>query len=489
MSPIFQAGGALRVDHPSYVERQADYEALRAARDGEYLHVIAPRQVGKTSLLKRLATRLGEMSWRCAYMDLSTLMDFSKSAWYAELGRVLAHSLTPGRPPALANQIDLRNYLLNHALPWPGGQPRIALFLDEVEGAGKARDTDGALFSDTFFSMFRALYNERDKLDSTLVVALAGTVDPSALVTDPAISPFNVGREIGLDDFTLTQMRELTGHLADLGLPVDETIHQAIYEWTNGHPYLTQRICAELEKSARSGDLTAITPDHVGHIVEQVILSPANPLQRDKNLRHVAKMLGGLSAPATEAWSRFHAGESVSLAETGEDLYLELYLTGAVKAQADLLVIRNRIYERSLIRQRLDYDVALSFAGEDRATVRQVYEALTAAGIKTFYDEDEDVKAELWGKNLYDYLLDLYRKRAKYCIIFVSRDYARKVWPNHERQAAQARALLENREYILPLRLDDTEIPGLLPTIAYLDLRYETVAAVVECVRRKLDAV
>lgn len=132
------------------------------------------------------------------------------------------------------------------------------------------------------------------------------------------------------------------------------------------------------------------------------------------------------------------------------------------------------------------YDVALSFAGENRGIVRQVYEALMAAGIKTFYDDDEDVKAELWGKNLYDYLSDLYRNRARYCIIFVSKDYVRKVWPNHERQAAQVRALQENREYILPLRLDDTEIPGLLPTVAYLDLRHETIDAVVQSVRKKL---
>jgi hypothetical protein len=489
MSSIFHAGGALPADHPTYVERQADRDVMRAALNGDYLHVIAPRQVGKTSLLKHLAAKLSEMDWRCAYVDLSFLMDLSKSAWYAELSKALAHSLTPGQTPALTNQVDLRHYLLDHALPWPNGQPRIALFLDEVEGAGKARDIDGTPFSDTFFSMFRALYNERDKLHGTLVIAMAGAVNPSNLVRDPDISPFNVGQEIGLDDFTPAETWALTWHLANLGLPVDEAVHQAIYDWTSGHPYLTQRICAELEKTARSRGLIAITLDRIRHIVEQVILSPANPLQRDNNIRHVAKKLSSLSVQAARLWSRLQSGEPIALAEAANDLYLELYLTGVVKTQAGCLVIRNHIYERALTRQRLDYDVALSFAGEDRAIVRQVYEALAAASIKTFYDEEEDVKAELWGKNLYDYLSDLYRKRAKYCIIFISRDYACKVWPNHERQAAQARALLENREYVLPLRLDDTEIPGLLPTIAYLDLRRETVATVVKCVKRKLDTV
>ena len=349
MNSVFQDGGALPTDHPTYVERQADHDALRAAQNGEYLHIIAPRQVGKTSLLKHLAARLEEMGWRCAYMDLSTLMDFSKSSWYAELGKALAHSLTPGQIPTLANQVDLRHYLLNQALPWSNGQPRVILLLDEVEGAGKARDADGKPFSDTFFSMFRALYNERDRLPGTLVVVLTGAVNPGDLVKDPVISPFNVGQEIDLDDFTPAEARTLTGHLADLGLPVDKAVHQAIYECTNGHPYLTQRICAELETSTRSGDLTAITLDNVRHIVEQVILNPANPLQRDKNLRHVAKMLNNLSTQAAQLWSRLRGGESVALAETSDDVHLELYLTGAVKLQAGRLVVRSRIYERTFM--------------------------------------------------------------------------------------------------------------------------------------------
>jgi hypothetical protein len=30
---------------------------------------------------------------------------------------------------------------------------------------------------------------------------------------------------------------------------------------------------------------------------------------------------------------------------------------------------------------------------------------------------------------------------------------------------------MENREYILPVRLDDTEIPGISPTVGYLDFQ------------------
>ena len=111
--------------------------------------------------------------------------------------------------------------------------------------------------------------------------------------------------------------------------------------------------------------------------------------------------------------------------------------------------------------------MTLSFAGEDRAYVEKVAAALYALGIRLFYDRYEQV--DLWGKDLYTHLDDVYRKRAKSCVVFISRHYADKVWTNHERKSAQARAFKEKSEYILPVRFDDTEVPGMLPTIGYID--------------------
>ena len=248
----------------------------------------------------------------------------------------------------------MHRYLLYQALPWPEGPPRIALLLDEVEGAGKARDVNGEPFSDSFFMMLRGLYKQYDD-KGVLVVALAGSVNPGDLVKDPDISPFNVGQEIGLNDFTKEETRTLTEQLANLALPVEQAVHQTIYEWTNGHPYLTQRICAELEKIAHRGQITTITPSQVTRIVEEVILNPVNPLQRDKNLKHVTKMLHNLSPPVAQLWSQLRAGEAIH-ASYGLDL--ELYLTGAVKNQGGRLVIRNRIYERAFLHTHLPTETA-----------------------------------------------------------------------------------------------------------------------------------
>lgn len=136
------------------------------------------------------------------------------------------------------------------------------------------------------------------------------------------------------------------------------------------------------------------------------------------------------------------------------------------------------------MKKETKFDIALSFAGEDRKYVDQIAVLLRQRGISVFYDLFET--ANLWGKNLYDYLSDIYTNQAKYTIIFISDSYNKKLWTNHERQAMQARAFQESQEYILPVKFDDTEIPGILPTTAYLDLRNITPEELVSIIEKKL---
>lgn len=137
--------------------------------------------------------------------------------------------------------------------------------------------------------------------------------------------------------------------------------------------------------------------------------------------------------------------------------------------------------------QRYPYDVALSFAGEDRVHAEALAEALRRYGISVFYDKYE--KNTLWGKDLYIHLSDLYQNKARYCVMFFSQYYVAKTWTKHELKAAQARALKEQQEYILPICLDSTEIPGILKTTAYLNWHEETPESVAEAILEKLGKV
>lgn len=130
------------------------------------------------------------------------------------------------------------------------------------------------------------------------------------------------------------------------------------------------------------------------------------------------------------------------------------------------------------------YDVALSFAGENREYVEGVATHLKSSGINVFYDLFEQV--ELWGKDLYTHLDDIYRNKARFCVIFISEFYQRKSWTNHERKSAQARAFQKKEEYILFARFDDTEIPGVRPTVGYISLREFTPEQFAQIVIQKL---
>lgn len=134
--------------------------------------------------------------------------------------------------------------------------------------------------------------------------------------------------------------------------------------------------------------------------------------------------------------------------------------------------------------REVKFDIALSFAGEDRNYVEKVANLLKERGVSVFYDKFEE--AHLWGKNLYDYLSDIYSNQAFYTIIFISENYQKKLWTGHERQAMQSRAFQENREYILPARFDQTDIPGILPTIGYQSLANQSPEDFVEIIYKKL---
>lgn len=115
------------------------------------------------------------------------------------------------------------------------------------------------------------------------------------------------------------------------------------------------------------------------------------------------------------------------------------------------------------------YQVALSFAGEDREYVEKVARDLREKGIKVFYDEYHEV--DLWGKDLAIHLNFIYGENTAVVIIFISQYYIKKIYPMHELSSALATAIKLEREYILPAKFDQTQIPGIPDTTKYIDLK------------------
>ncbi|GAA1813940.1 TIR domain-containing protein [Planosporangium flavigriseum] len=134
----------------------------------------------------------------------------------------------------------------------------------------------------------------------------------------------------------------------------------------------------------------------------------------------------------------------------------------------------------------MEYEVCLSYAAEDREYVAEVANVLRDRSVDVFYDQYED--AALWGKNMQIHFTGVFASARRYCVVFISANYVKetKFWTKVERESALQRAFMEAGEYLLPARFDDTEVPWILRTIRYVDLRETTPAELADLICRKL---
>ena len=129
------------------------------------------------------------------------------------------------------------------------------------------------------------------------------------------------------------------------------------------------------------------------------------------------------------------------------------------------------------------YEVALSYASEQRDYVVKVAEYIRKCGISVFYDEFK--KVELSGGFLPS-SLEVFRN-SKCCVIFISNDYKIKKWPAHEYSIIFERIFQDENNFILiPVRFDDTVMPGLSSLIRYEDANKESAQEVAEIICRKI---
>ena len=117
-------------------------------------------------------------------------------------------------------------------------------------------------------------------------------------------------------------------------------------------------------------------------------------------------------------------------------------------------------------KHRYEYDVAFSFAGEDRDYVEKVANILKACKINIFYDNFE--KHKLCGEDLYKYLGNLYSDKVKYVVIFISKHYKNKNWTKHELKYI-CEGLFNSKIQILPVKLDKTTLEEIPSTIGYIE--------------------
>ncbi|MBI2927781.1 MAG: AAA-like domain-containing protein [Verrucomicrobia bacterium] len=351
---FFVTGGTLRSDAPSYVERQADQDLLQSLLAGEFCYVLTSRQMGKSSLMVRTATKLRERGVHVVALDLTAIgQNLTPEQWY------------DGLLSRIGRQLNLEDELEDFWLDHPRFSPvqrfvtalrdvalarrpgRLVTFVDEIDAVRSL-----PFSTDEFFAAIRECYNRRAE-DPELVrlsFCLLGVATPSDLIRDTRTTPFNIGRRIELKDFSEREARALAiglRHSAEADDSLVRDLLRRILHWTGGHPYLTQRLCramADEVEAAPHTETSLRSAKAIDRLCAELFLSP-RARDRDDNLLFVRERILRSEADLPsllDLYLKVRRGERVADDETNP-LVSRLALSGIVRA-GDYLQVRNRIY-------------------------------------------------------------------------------------------------------------------------------------------------
>ncbi|MEL7357878.1 MAG: AAA-like domain-containing protein [Cyanobacteria bacterium J06560_6] len=355
---VYQPGGSLGFRAPSYVERKADTDLYESIKAGKFCYVFNCRQMGKSSLRVRVGNRLKQEGYRCAALDLTKVGGddyLSPGQWYRSLITDLNRSLSllsdTDFDDWLAKRDDLTSaYVLSQFIEdvvlVETREESVVIFIDEI-------DNVLSLSFDTtdLFAVIRSCYNERaDNVEyARLNFSLLGVATPAQLMRNTSRTPFNIGKAIRLTPLELSQAQPLESGLLGWAESPEQVL-KAIFQWTGGQPYLTQRLCELVQEDAMENGavVMAAAADKVAELVAQHILKNWQLKDEQNHLKTIQdRMLrqGHLVNRVLDLYAQvLKQGELV--ARSTDEATIELRLSGAVIQTEQTLKPFNQIYQR-----------------------------------------------------------------------------------------------------------------------------------------------
>ncbi|MFM2061757.1 MAG: hypothetical protein RLZZ507_1427 [Cyanobacteriota bacterium] len=353
----YQVGGSLTNNAPSYVEREADIELYQALRQGEFCYVLNCRQMGKSSLLVRTKHRLEQEGFKCTSVDMTNIgsENITPSQWYkgivADLWRgfkllgKLNLKLWWQAGDDLSLLQNLSRFFEELLIQFP--EEKIIIFIDEIDSILSLN-----FQVDDFFALIRYCYNERaiDPEYKRLTFAIFGVATPSDLIQDPKRTPFNIGKAIELKGFNLEEVESLIRGLETL-FPTPESIIKKILIWTEGQPFLTQKICNlitsfEFKTDIKTHDFTKFSEEYwIENIINEYIIKNWESQDEPEHLRTIQDRLlydQKRTGQLLGIYQQILQGTKVASDDSREQI--ELLLSGLVIRKKGFLSIKNRIY-------------------------------------------------------------------------------------------------------------------------------------------------
>jgi GAF domain-containing protein len=354
----YQVGGSLPIDAPTYVVRSADRYFYKALKNGEFCYILNTRQMGKSSLMVRMMHHLQQQGFCCAAIDMTRIgnENITPEQWYKGLAVELWQSFD------LLDQVNLKAWwqekldispvqrlsrfleevlLAKVRLPNDTLPPKIFIFLDEI---------DSVLGLDfpvnDFFALIRSCYNQRNiNLEyQRLCFALFGVATPSDLITDYRKTPFNIGQAIQLHGFQIHEAQPLLQGLADKVSNPQAVLKEVLF-WTNGQPFLTQKIC-QMIRSLASSVPQKTEKAWIENLIRTNIIKNWEAQDEPEHFRTIRdRILQGdrQSTKILELYQQILELGQLTFVDTPEAR--ELILSGLLIKQQGYLKIHNRIYE------------------------------------------------------------------------------------------------------------------------------------------------
>jgi tetratricopeptide (TPR) repeat protein len=255
-----------------YVDREADRQLDAVIEEmGRPGYILVARQMGKTNLLLRTKRRREAQGDLALYIDLSNHFDTARDLFRAIVDslvetsenssireRIVTDRANVGLEANAEYDRHLRLFLTEDR------HVRVIIILDEIDSLV------GHPYSDRILSQIRSMYFARANhaVYNKLTYVLSGVAEPTDLIKDRNVSPFNIGEKIYLNDFSRAEAGLL---LSKAGLCFAPVVIDAVFDWANGNPRMTWDICSALEDLQRAGE--AVTVMSVEAIVRKLYLT------------------------------------------------------------------------------------------------------------------------------------------------------------------------------------------------------------------------
>lgn len=337
----FTVGGPVQAGQGIYLERPADAELLTACRNNQFAYVLASRQIGKTSLMFATQQHLRQEAIQTVTIDLNEIGRTPEaSKWYYGLLREMARHLnltidlkTWWHAEEMISETQRFTLFLREVVLHQITSP-IVIFIDEIDV------TLGLDFTDDFFAAIRAMHQGRAEYPAykRLSVVLLGVATPDELINDNARTPFNIGDRIALNDFSKADCEPFQEALEARHPGYGQPYFDQIYGWTNGHPYLTQKLSQAVTKAETA------RPTLVKQLVNRLFIGEES--QRDSNIDFVQDRVIGDSSAQEMLKIYEHLLNREFIPDNERSVAISrLKLYGLVVVRQERLQIRNRIYE------------------------------------------------------------------------------------------------------------------------------------------------